>query len=167
MRDHSHHDLFSLQFVTIRSLGSTLSSSASNLMTRLLQRGWVLECPFFLPPVTCLSLVIRISSHSMLHRAQMCLMSKKRRAQRRCFRTSHFAHCGRKRRAGTVKNLQVFRRRCLKTGSQKLIKMGWYRPEYGVTKLPDADTTNGGNVKNKQLSLDLFLGQFVMGRKVG
>ena len=48
-------------------------------MTRLSQRGWFLACSFFLSLVACLSFVIRISSHNMLHRAQMSYDQKKKK----------------------------------------------------------------------------------------
>ena len=74
MCDHSHMVFSRCHTATIRSFGSTLSSSPSDLMTRLSQRG-CLACPFL--SVTCLLSVFHFSWHNTLHRAQMSHVQKK------------------------------------------------------------------------------------------
>ena len=87
MCDYSHRD-FSLCRLWHSTLESALSSSLSDLMKRFTSARMG-PCLFLVcfSRVTCLSLVIWISSHNMLHRVQMSHVQKKSRSRKVGFGT--------------------------------------------------------------------------------
>ena len=120
-----------LEYVTIRVwVHTTLSSSPSDLMTRLCQRGWCLACSFF--PVTCLLFVLHISSHNTLHRGQMSHVPKKRACDRRLARLISDFH-----------NTSDHRQCCPVGVTAQYCRLGLFRDSDFAWDFEDSNSTSG------------------------